>query len=35
VYQETGDLKAVVQHIVNETRGGVTQQKASSAQVVN
>ena len=35
VYQETGDLKAVVQHLVNETRGGVTQQKATSAQVVN
>ena len=25
VFQETGDLKAVVRHLVNETRGGVTQ----------
>jgi carboxylate-amine ligase len=34
VYQETGDLKAVVQHLVNETRGGVTQ-STSSARAVN
>jgi carboxylate-amine ligase len=34
VYQETGDLKAVVQHLVNETRGGVTQ-SSSSARAVN
>jgi glutamate---cysteine ligase / carboxylate-amine ligase len=31
VYQETGDLKAVVQSIVAETRAGVTQPQASSA----
>ena len=30
VYQETGDLKAVVRHLVEETRGGVTQPRASS-----
>jgi glutamate---cysteine ligase / carboxylate-amine ligase len=34
VYQETGDLKAVVQHLVNETRGGVTQ-SSTSARAVN
>jgi carboxylate-amine ligase len=34
VYQETGDLKAVVRHLVNETRGGVTQPQASS-QAIN
>jgi carboxylate-amine ligase len=28
VFQETGDLKAVVQHLVNETRGGVTKGQA-------
>jgi carboxylate-amine ligase len=35
VYQETGDLKAVVQSIVAETRAGVTQPQASSAHGVN
>jgi carboxylate-amine ligase len=35
VYQQTGDLKAVVGHLVNETRGGVTQPRASSAHVIN
>jgi carboxylate-amine ligase len=34
VYQETGDLKAVVQHLVNETRGGVAQ-ASSSARAIN
>jgi carboxylate-amine ligase len=34
VYQETGDLKAVVQHLVNETRGGVTQ-PSTTARAVN
>ena len=35
VYQETGDLKAVVQHLVNETRAGVTQPQTSTAHGVN
>jgi carboxylate-amine ligase len=35
VYQETGDLKAVVRHLVAETRAGVTQPHASSAHAVN
>jgi carboxylate-amine ligase len=35
VYQETGDLKAVVRHLVNETRGGVTEPRTSSAHAVN
>ena len=34
VFQETGDLKAVVRHLVNETRGGVTQSQ-TSAHAVN
>ena len=34
VYQETGDLKAVVQHLVNETRGGVAQ-SSTTARAVN
>ena len=34
VYQETGDLKAVVQHLVNETRGGVTQ-STTTARAIN
>src|ERR1700676_595914 len=34
VYQETGDLKAVVQHLVNETRGGVTQ-STTTARTIN
>jgi carboxylate-amine ligase len=35
VYQETNDLKAVVKHLVEETRGGVVQSHASSAHAVN
>ena len=35
VYQETGDLKAVVRHLVEETRGGVIQPRASSAHAIN
>jgi len=35
VYQETGDLKAVVRHLVTETRGGVTEPRTSSAHAVN
>jgi glutamate---cysteine ligase / carboxylate-amine ligase len=35
VYQETGDLKAVVRHLVEETRGGVIQSRASSAHAIN
>ena len=35
VYQRTADLKAVVKHIVEETRSGVTQSKASSAHAIN
>src|SRR5271166_2929723 len=35
VYQETNDLRAVVRHLVTETRGGVTEPKTSSAHAVN
>jgi carboxylate-amine ligase len=35
VYEQTGDLKAVVRHLVEETRGGVTQSRVSSARAVN
>src|ERR1700731_1875360 len=35
VYQETGDLKAVVRHLVAETRGRVTEPRTSSARTVN
>src|SRR5207253_2473358 len=35
LYQETGDLKAVVRHLVAETRGGVTEPRTSSAHAVN
>src|SRR6266566_937587 len=35
VYRETGDLKAVVRHLVAETRGGVTEPRTSSAHAVN
>jgi len=35
VYEQTGDLKAVVKHLVEETRGGVTQSRSSSAHAVN
>jgi carboxylate-amine ligase len=31
VYKETGDLQAVVRHIVNETRGGIPLQATSAA----
>jgi glutamate---cysteine ligase / carboxylate-amine ligase len=33
VYQQTGDLKAVVRHLVAETRAGVSEPRASSAHV--
>lgn len=35
VFEQTGDLKAVVRHIVAETRGGVTEPRQSSAHAVN
>jgi carboxylate-amine ligase len=35
VYQQTGDLKAVVRHLVAETRAGVTHPHTSSARAVN
>jgi glutamate---cysteine ligase / carboxylate-amine ligase len=35
VHRETGDLKAVVCHLVAETRGGVTEPRSSSAHAVN
>src|SRR3984885_4743779 len=35
VYQETGDLKEVLRHLVEETRGGVIQPRASSANAIN
>ncbi len=35
VHRETGDLKAVVRHLVAETRGGVTEPRTSSARAVN
>jgi glutamate---cysteine ligase / carboxylate-amine ligase len=35
VYQQTGDLKAVVRHLVAETRAGVTQPQTSSARAIN
>jgi carboxylate-amine ligase len=35
VFQETGDLKAVVRHIVAETRAGVSEPRASSAHAIN
>ena len=35
VYKETGDLKAVVKHLVAETRVGVTAPRTSSARAVN
>jgi carboxylate-amine ligase len=34
VYQQTGDLKAVVRHLVSETRG-ITEPRASSAHAIN
>src|SRR6202051_4057214 len=35
VYQETNDLRAVVKHLVEETRGGVVQPRSSSVHAVN
>lgn len=35
VFEQTGDLKAVVRHIVAETRAGVTEPRHSSAHAVN
>jgi glutamate---cysteine ligase / carboxylate-amine ligase len=35
VYQQTGDLKAVVKHLVEETRAGVAQSRVSSAHAIN
>jgi carboxylate-amine ligase len=35
VFQETGDLKEVVRHLVNETRGGMTEPKRNSAGTVH
>src|SRR4030088_2721020 len=35
VYNETGDLRAVVKHLVEETRGGVTEPRTSSAHAIN
>ncbi|PYT77007.1 MAG: carboxylate-amine ligase, partial [Acidobacteria bacterium] len=35
VYRETGDPKAVVRHLVAETRAGVTEPRPSSAHAVN
>src|ERR1700692_3049074 len=34
VFKQTGDLRAVVQHVVNETRGGVTQ-STTAARAIN
>ena len=35
VYHETGDLKAVVKHLVEETRGGVVQPRITPAHAIN
>jgi carboxylate-amine ligase len=35
VYEQTGDLQAVVRHIVAETRGGVAEPRQTSARAVN
>jgi carboxylate-amine ligase len=35
VFHESGDLKAVVRHLVAETRGGVSEPRTSSAHAVN
>jgi hypothetical protein len=35
VYKETGDMMAVVRHLVAETKGGVTEPRTSSAHAVN
>ena len=35
VYEQTGDLKAVVRHIVTETKGAMNESKQASARAVN
>jgi len=35
VFEQTGDLKAVVRHIVAETKGAPTESKQASARAVN
>ena len=35
VFQETGDLRAVVQHVVSETRAGTIEPRSTSAHAVN
>ena len=35
VFQETGDLRAVVQHVVAETRAGTIEPRSTSARAVN
>ena len=35
VYEQTGDLKAVVRHLVAETREGITEPRQTSAHAVN
>jgi carboxylate-amine ligase len=35
VFRETGDLKAVVRHLIEETRGGLTAPRPSSVHAVN
>jgi carboxylate-amine ligase len=35
VFQETGELRAVVQHVVAETRAGTSESKSTSARAVN
>lgn len=35
VFEKTGDLRAVVQHVVNETRAGTMEPKSSSSHAVN
>jgi hypothetical protein len=35
VFQQTGDLKAVVRHIVAETRGSTPESRQAQAHAVN
>jgi len=35
IYEQTGDLKDVVRHLVRETRAGVMEAKTSSVNTVN
>ena len=35
VFEQTGDLKAVVRHLVEETRGGVVQTRGTTSVAVN